>query len=211
MDSPPSKATAQFSAWSIHRDAIIANAEAYRTYSWVASDANLYNRTCPIACPVERSPWTVGWHTGVAYAWGGFDFIEEVDCYSGCNSDRNYQSKLDRGAFVGDIVTGCIPDAGCTSGIDCSGFVSRVWEEGRYTTATLDQISSALPVSELLRGDIFLGPSHVVLLTYFDAGGQPVYYEVTNSPPYKVWVDVHSGWPGVSGFTPRRYDYVVSP
>ena len=209
--SLPSNAIEPSSAWSLHRDAIIANAELYRTYSWYASDDNLRGRTCPLTCPVDGSPWTEGWHESVAYTWGGFDFIEEVDCYSGCIPDRNYQFKLDRGTFVGDTATGCIPDAGCTAGIDCSGFVSRVWEEGRYTTATLNQISDALSISELLRGDILLGPSHVVLFTYFDAGGQPVYYEVTNSPPYKVWLDVHSGWPGVAGFTPRRYEYVVPP
>ncbi|HEM61800.1 MAG TPA: hypothetical protein ENO24_05885, partial [Chloroflexi bacterium] len=37
-----------------------------------------------------------------------------------------------------------------------------------------------------------------------------MYYEATNNSPYKVWLNVYSGWSGASGYTPRRYNGIVS-
>ena len=107
---------------------------------------------------------------------------------------------------MGQVATGCVPNASCTAGVDCSGFLSRVWEVGHFTSSTLPQISYSISTSDLKKGDIFLGSGHVVLFSYFDSGNQPVYYEATSNSPYKVWLNNYSGWSGVSGYTPRRYN-----
>jgi hypothetical protein len=202
----------------ICRDTVIANAEAYRSYSWYASNENLYDRMCYTTgggeCPVGGSPWTVGWHTGVAYAWGGFDFIGGVNCNSECSLDRDYQRKLDNEKFVGDTATGCIPTANCTAGVDCSGFVSRTWEESRRTTYSLRNISDEIPSGSLQAGDIlncdYCGhpgvDGHVVLFSYWDDGNQPVFYEAVGEAPYKV--RIHSGWTYVDQYVPRRYNNI---
>ncbi len=185
-------------ALSITRDQVISNAEAYRSHTWTVGPNNYSSRTCSNGCPVGPSHWSIGTQvTGVAYQWGGYDTISSFD------------SKLSQGYLAGDVSgTSCV--GSCATGVDCSGFVSRAWETSRYTTSTLPSVSTQIARSELKKGDILDNiSSHVVLFSYFDSSGAPVYYEAAYGSPSKVWLNTTGGWNYVSGYTPYRYNNIT--
>jgi len=184
-------------ALSITRDQIISNAEAYRSHTWTVGASNYAARTCTNGCPVGPSHWVIGTQiTGVAYQWGGYDAVSDFD------------TKLSQGYLAGDVSgTSCVGN--CATGVDCSGFVSRAWGTSRYTTDTLPQISTLIASSALQKGDILNDiKSHVVLFSYFDGSGNPVYYESAYGAPSKVWLNTTGGWGYVSGYAPYRYNNI---
>lgn len=117
-------------------------------------------------------------YASVAYDWGGWD---TVNGYNGSMSPGTYQA--------GDIDTAGVES--CSRGVDCSGFVSRVWRlSSKYSTSTLPNISWQLSstndpsTNDLRRGDILnKAGSHVILFADFGSNG--VYgYESTTSNAY---------------------------
>lgn len=117
-------------------------------------------------------------YSSVAYDWGGWD---TVNGYNGSMSPGTYQA--------GDIDTAGVES--CSRGVDCSGFVSRVWRlSSKYSTSTLPNISWQLSstndpsTNDLRRGDILnKAGSHVILFADFGSNG--VYgYESTTSNAY---------------------------
>jgi thermitase len=193
--------SSEVEALSISRTQVINNAEAYRTYKWTPTNANCGSRTCPdantgAACPVSQNKFPAGQLVeGVAYKWGGYDTIAD------------FASKLSQGYLSGDVSgTTCV--ASCATGVDCSGFVSRVWNVGRYTTRNISQISTALASrNDVKAGDIFNEySSHVVLFSHFDGAGNPVFYESAWTP---AKVRLYSGWTYLNGYEPRRYNNIT--
>ena len=179
----------------ITRDLIIVNADAYASHSWYCSWENTqYCNTNN--CPVSGSAFDIGYQTGVAYKWGGFDTI------------ANFDSKLSQDYTAGDVTgTTCVAD--CATGVDCSGFVSRCWGlTTKYSTSTLPNISIAIPQSSLQEGDILNYPgSHVVLFDYLTGSGSPVIYEAVYGSPHKVYYHT-SSWSYLNGYTPRKYNNI---
>jgi|GEM_PF-1437613 len=179
----------------IARDQVIANAEAYATHSWYCSTENASGCNWG-GCPVSGSAFNVGWHTGVAYKWGGFDSITDFD------------QKLAQGYTAGDVTgTACV--AVCATGVDCSGYVSRCWGlTSKYSTSTLPDISTQIPQDSLSKGDILNDPgNHVVLFHYLTGNGSPVVYESVYGSPNKV---IHHtvSWSSLNGYTPRIYNNI---
>ena len=174
----------------------MATAEAYRTFKWVPTAANvLHGRDAarirvdtPDAGykPAERFAgwWVPGLlNTGMPYKWGGFDTAE------------TFLAGLSEGKAAGDV---CTPekrrllDAAVSAhavGIDCSGFVSRCWNLPRaYSTRTLTSLCDPVAdFKELQPGDILNAPnSHVFLFKEWyarDRSRMLVY--TTGTPP--VW------------------------
>jgi len=149
-------------------------------------------------------------HEGVAYWLSGWDSL------------AGFETHLSEGRMAGCRWNECY-GAACAAGIDCSGFVSRCWEQTqKYYTYNLDQISTSYgsQVHGYLRqnmraGDIFNNPSdHVVLLYNFDGNGDPIYYESTGSRrPYKVWLNIYDKWRLIDGWgtnwAARRYNNIT--
>jgi hypothetical protein len=123
-----------------------------------------------------------------------------VSGYNGYMHPGTYQS--------GDIDTAGVES--CSRGVDCSGFVSRVWQlSSKYSTSTLPNISWELPASsDLRRGDILnKAGSHVILFSDFGSNG--IYgYESTTYNAYDRVVYMYSAWSRLSGYSPRRYNSV---
>lgn len=133
----------------ISRSRIHNNAIEYkinRTY--------LSNSAISGSCSGRKKPGylgSAGYYDSVAYDWGGFDTVDMFNHAMTLSSRR-----------AGDTNTST---ESCSRGVDCSGFVSRVWERtSKYSTNTLQNISHAINKSQLEIGDILnKAGSHVAL------------------------------------------------
>ncbi len=183
-------------SYAITRDQVISNADAYATHSWYCSSENASGCGSQTSCPVDYSKFGAGWHTGVAYKWGGFDSIESFD------------QKLGDGYTAGDV-TGTSCTASCATGVDCSGYVSRCWGlTSKYSTRTLPNISQEVSQDSLKKGDILNKyGNHVVLFDKLAGNGSPIVYESVYGSPHKVFYHTTSWW-ALSGYSPRRYDNI---
>ncbi|MBO9384639.1 MAG: hypothetical protein J7479_20345 [Roseiflexus sp.] len=179
----------------VSRDSMMNIANAYVNNSKFLSTTNTDG-----SCPGRGKPRYLGGagnYSSVAYDWGGWD---TVSGYNGYMHPGTYQS--------GDIDTAGVES--CSRGVDCSGFVSRVWQlSSKYSTSTLPNISWELPASsDLRRGDILnKAGSHVILFSDFGSNG--IYgYESTTYNAYDRVVYMYSAWSRLSGYSPRRYNSV---
>jgi len=180
-------------AAALNRDDVIDNAMGYAYHVWYCSADNL---TVDASCSTSwTSDYSVGWWTGLPYDWGGYMSLTEFD------------SQLASGYGAGSHSWHGI--LWCTSGLDCSGFVSMVWEEGHYTTSTMSSISYGIAQSDLLRGDGINKPSsHIVLFAHETDAGGPCFYESTGSG-VRVYVPT-SGWSYLNDYDPIRYDNITN-
>jgi hypothetical protein len=160
LEKPPSRAE------------FIKTMDAYRDHIWTMADEN---RRSPcdgeivpgIAMSCEH-PTRFVWPPrearlpypnpmkGLPYDWGGADSINEFD------------RKLARGFAAGNIgdTFWAAGATRVTAGVDCSGFVSRVWKLGQHVaTADLNRVTAPVPdVNDLREGDAFLhAGTHVML------------------------------------------------
>lgn len=140
-------------------------AEAFLHFSYRPSRRNLgLEPPMAEACkPFAPRPWQRPYRltaaspnasqTGVPYSWGGKGSLAAIE------------DDLRQGKLAGNICTHAVLSD--TTGIDCSGLVSRVWGVGVHGTATLHRVSEPLAGIDRLRwGDVFNKPgSHVRLYT----------------------------------------------
>jgi len=123
------------------RDEIINEAQAYKNLNWTC-----YNTYPDAGDPVFEYGHS---YTGEAYWYGGWDtreqFIDKVE-------NQHLEPRTQ-------------------AGIDCSGLVSRCWGlSSKYGTWTLQDITSEISKSQLLKGDILNYPGHHVKLYYSSTG-----------------------------------------
>ena len=93
--------------------AVMRNTDVgYRTNSKYLSDTNING-----ACTYRTKPrylGSAGTYSSVSYRWGGFDTVSNFNSHMSPATGK-----------AGDITSGT--EATCAYGVDCSGFVSRVW------------------------------------------------------------------------------------
>ena len=182
--------------FGISRDKVISIASDYANHSWYCSSDNASGCGSSTNCPVSGSAFSKGYHTGVAYQWGGFDSIE------------NFDRKLSEGYTAGDV-TGTICTSSCATGVDCSGFVSRCWGlTSKHSTSTLHNVSSEISKNNIKKGDIYNKKgSHVVLFDSFSSSGTPFIYESVYGYPHKVYYH-ESLWSYLDGYVPRKFNNI---
>ncbi len=180
-------------AGAITRDDVIDTAAGYCFHEWYCDTDNL---SVDASCSATwSSDYSVGWWTGLPYDWGGYMTVAE------------YDSQLASGYGAGSHSWHGI--LWCTSGVDCSGFVSKTWDAGHYTTSSLDNISSSVSQASIERGDAVNDPgSHVVLFTHVTNAGGVVFYEASGGACKVRLYAPSSGWSYLSGYTPARYDSI---
>ncbi len=171
---------------AITRDRIMVRARSFAFHPWRCTQANLTG-DCD---PNYRSAYVPGDYVGLPYDWGGFVTLFEFD------------QQIAAGFGAGSSPTDGV--LSCTTGLDCSGFVSQCWDTPiKYGTANLDQVSDPVDASDVLPGDAFNWPGyHVVLFGGRLADGSPELYEAIG---YNVHVNVYGGWSYLNGYTPIRY------
>lgn len=135
---------------------------------------------------------TGGQYGQVPYDWGGFDLPGQFNTF------------MDQGKQAGDINTAAVES--CSKGVDCSGFVSRVWQyTTKYSTSTLPGISHAVSgTNRLVLWDIFnkVG-SHTVLFIGFNGNGFSG-TEATTTNAYDRVIYRYIDWTYINGYSMRR-------
>ncbi|MFT3770571.1 MAG: MYXO-CTERM sorting domain-containing protein [Minicystis sp.] len=173
------------SASAIPRSEVMARAKSFAYHPWSAATPNL-TASCAAA---YTSVYVPGDYVGLPYDWGGYMSLFEFD--------QGLSQGLGAGSYPEDGVLSC------TVGLDCSGFVSKCWDTGHYTTSSIPQISSAIDAASLLPGDAFNDAGyHVALYSHTLGNGEPVFYEAIG---YNVHLNATEGWSHVDGYIPRRY------
>ncbi len=177
-------------AQGLTRDEVMTTARSFAFHPWRSTSANT-TASCDAA---YKSVYVPGDYLGLPYDWGGFDHLFQFD------------QKILQGYGAGTE-----PNDGvlsCTTGLDCSGFVSRCWGTStKYGTWTLEDISSSIAQTDLLPGDAMNDAgTHVVLFSHKLSNGDPVFIQ---AGMFNVHVDAFSGWSGVSGFKPIRYNSIT--
>jgi len=146
---------------TISRDQIMQNASNYADLQWTASSANLQGTACSVADdrikPVYLGSYSSNQVvTRVPYKWGGYDSIS------------SFSTGMQQGKAAGDTGTATI--LACASGVDCSGFVSRAWNEAHFTTYSIAQVSDHINWQDLQRGDALNDEyTHIALFVSFTA------------------------------------------
>jgi hypothetical protein len=152
------------------RERALRSARAFLEATWMLQEQN-FGRELRSECSVPDNVWrrptkleqSTGLQiTGLPYKWGGFMSI------------RQFAQRLSEGAIAGDICT-CrqkrynyciVPQA---AGVDCSGFVSQVWEIPYHSTSYLHEVSTPIAFDELKPGDALnKAGSHVRLFLGFE-------------------------------------------
>ncbi len=239
VDLPsPTEIKAQTVASPITRYQVLYKALRYSVYLFPVESYNVGTRTwevCGGETTISSDPYYQAGHQyqGVAYKWGGGDTLDDLGSYWCC---ERFRTRLDNGDLVGDTDTGNMdhcsygkptcPDA---AGVDCSGFVTRVWgrpANEKYGTSTLPDISTAIDFNQgdyqndlprkMRMGDIFNYAGNHVLLSYYfenDLIHTPHFYE-SNWDENRVVESV--GWERIdpvrndnTGYRPYRYDNIV--
>ncbi len=177
------------SALAIGSAAILSHAADYAQHTWVMSVKN-QKGSCTSS---YKSDYTPGAQKGVPYDWGGFDTVAEFD------------QKIADGYGAGSHSWHGI--LSCTTGVDCSGFVSRCWElSEKYSTSTIGEVSHSIAKKDLVSGDAFNKKgSHIVLWVGTAGDGGPIFYEASGSAS-KVRLNSSASWSYLNGYSPIRYN-----
>jgi hypothetical protein len=192
-------------------------AKEYRDHHWTPSAINVKHGNDSKGVridtpdithqPPDKVPgwWVPGKPTeGVPYQWGGFCTIAE------------FEQGLKSGKAAGDVYTSqkrtLLDDAVSTEavGIDCSGFISRLWKLPRScSTREIQALCDKIAWKDLQPGDILnIRNSHCLLFAgWADAGHKELLAFETGCPPsWRVLshaIDV--AWLKSLGYKPFRY------
>ncbi|MBW2458329.1 MAG: hypothetical protein JRI68_27750 [Deltaproteobacteria bacterium] len=176
------------SASAISRDEVMVRAKAFAFHPWTCTSANL-TASCDGG---YHSVYVTGDYMGLPYDWGGY--------MTKFQFDQQIASGHGAGSYPDDGVLSC------TSGLDCSGFVSKAWGVGHFTTSSLHQTSSSISQSAMLPGDAFNESGyHVTLYSHTLGNGDPVMYEAVG---YNTHLSM-PGWSWVNGYVPRRLNGIT--
>lgn len=166
---------------------------AYRSNSKSLSADNITG-----SCSGRKKPrylGSAGTYSSVPYKWGGFDSVSSFNAHMSPKTGR-----------AGDVSSG--DTLSCAYGVDCSGFVSRVWGlSSKKGTSTLPGISPVIPKSWLLPYDIFNKDGHVMLYRSTASGGYYVSEATTKDNKDRVIYQFQDA-DYVGDFVPRRYNKV---
>ena len=185
------------------RSAMMTTAKKYANYHFQVDYRNISRREYLDGKKVITPIQTPGRYIGVPYKWGGFDSL-----YS-------FQKGLNRGKKAGDICashcSGVYRGSAEVVGIDCSGFVSRVWGlKSHQGTKYLPYFSNKISFNQLRPGDILNRRGrHVMLFEKKDHRGRFYVYEAVAGRVGKVIRRSHSYY-YVKKYTPRRYQNIVT-
>lgn len=155
------------------------------------------------SCPARKiPPYLISEQSqcllSVSYNWGGFDSIDL------------YNEKLQR-MKAGNVNTAISPLLNCTTGVDCSGFVSNLWGlNSKWGTAQIFNNTFSIDINMMQIGDVFVKPNYHVMLYTGNTNGEISTMESV-ARPGKVIVSMHPmKWFLQHGYTPKMA-YNVCP
>jgi cell wall-associated NlpC family hydrolase len=197
----------------ISRAAVSTNIKSYLSASWTMSAANYEQAGLTSDCrpPLDKL-WerprhlrdTVGRTLqSVPYKWGGYISVD------------GYLAQLGRNLLAGSVCT-CKDPAknycvlSTATGIDCSGFVSRVWQVDRYTTASLGSITDPIGWRQMKSGDALNKPGrHVRIFLEHSTGPAEIGFRIAESSVSCGGVcERVLNAREMDGYQPRRYKHI---
>lgn len=181
---------------AVTRSEAVLKGDRYVRTKWTCSSENVTGSSCMQGIPNVYSAGNT--YTGVAYDWGGH--MEQ----------ETYLSRLASGYRAGSCSGSSCSQYGvldCTVGVDCSGYVSMLWECGHNTTSSIPDISTVINQNDMKKGDVFNDAgSHVIMYLYTDKStGLPYIMESAGTGTEKTVFRRMSSWPS-SSYERRRYD-----
>ncbi len=179
------------------REEMLARAKLAAEHTWVCREKNT-RATCQQSKPYKSDFKAGETVQGIAYDWGGMD------------DPAKYDQKLAEGQAAGSHSRHGVTR--CTTGIDCSGFVSFCWKQPqKYGTSNIRQIAGRAKYNwftDLKPGDALnKAGSHIVLFVEYDGNGQPIVYEARGGRG-KVVKNTRT-WNQLKGYIPLQYKNVV--
>lgn len=145
---------------------------------------------------------------GIPYKWGGFDTPLQFDL------------KLTKGYYAGDAFINSKRDqlelavSRYSTGIDCSGFISRCWKLARHhSTRELPLISTDLgSFRALKKGDVINKVNdHVILFSHFSSDDTFIGYEAVSEEIGKVRrQSFYLSYFIKNGYRPLRYKNLIT-
>src|SRR5207249_1079334 len=96
----------------------------------------------------------------------------------------------------------------CTTGIDCSGFVCRVWNHSHVATNGFSKFTTPVVQRDSLStGDAFLrAGEHVILFIAMRENGDLLLYEAKGHTVHKTEAD----WSYVEAYIAVRYNNIIN-
>lgn len=151
---------------------MLSLAKQYNDHVWTAKSCNVGTTTCTDWCNKQKTIKPPSWvvvrsNSRFPYSWGGFSSISQFDQgLNDCKKAGDIQTKY------ADGTSAC--GSSCSVGVDCSGFVSRLWKQtSKYGTSTIMQIATKINKSELKPADALNDAgSHIRLFVGFRADGK---------------------------------------
>jgi hypothetical protein len=179
------------SAWAISRTEIVEGAPAFEEHTWDCAAVNL--EACA-GTSWQPAVTEVGAQVGLPYCWGGWVTIEKFD------------AQIAQGYGPGSLPEGYHPT--CTTGLDCSGYVSQLWQHPiKLGTATIPEVSAEIDLTEMRPGDVFNDAgSHVIMFLGEDVNGDAIVTEATTGTCLGVCRRARP-WSVFDGYIPRAYDF----
>jgi hypothetical protein len=185
---------------AISRTQIRTNALAFLNNSTYYKQSALTGACSGREIPSYLAGMPPGTYGSVPYAWGHGDSVVDFNAaiassYQAGDTDKNNDLK---------VLT-------CARGVDCSGYVTRVW--GLPATVKLGTCdlsgntgyTFAIPDSVLATGDILvLCGTHVVMIDSVSASGLYVFESTNNNNANRVTYNLAS-WSRFANYSRRRY------
>ena len=136
---------------------------------------------------------SAGVYGSVSYNWGGF------------NTPTEFVAGMSANYKAGNLDTSFPYALPCVRGVDCSGFVSRVWGlTSKLTTRTIPQHVKLYTPSPMLLGDVFNKyDDHVVVFVSNATNGINT-YESTHYLNYDRVVSIYRPWSTLTGYAGYR-------
>ena len=177
-----------FTASAIERTEVLRRAAEFADHEWECSEEN----TKASCADNYECDYTPGTYIGLPYDWGGYKTVQQFD--------EDLENGLAAGSHSKDGVLAC------TTGLDCSGFVSQCWGAGHNSTSSMHTITDEIDLADIEPGDAFnKAGSHIVLFAYYRPDGVPAYYEAAGGV-HKTWLNTTASWASLNGYVTLKYE-----
>ncbi|MEY4723118.1 MAG: hypothetical protein RLZZ324_631 [Candidatus Parcubacteria bacterium] len=173
---------------------MVSNAQEYANVSLSYTSNNINNNG---TCTTRQKPaylGSPGTYSSVSYDWGGWD------------TPSAYSSALAGGGKAGNLNTAS--SLSCSYGVDCSGFLTRVWGFSDWKRSTSDIPGGATSKGPAYGPGYFVGDAfnlvgvHTVMFAGLSGSGLMI-WEASGEPYAKV-VNRYSNWSYLSGYSSWR-------